>query len=54
MTEKLLKMLVNETIEITKNEYEVMLTTKTRLKQAGKGEWQSSNSFMGIFVKRTK
>lgn len=47
-------MMVNETIEITKEEYAIMITTKTRLKKSGRGEWQSSNSFMGIFVKRTK
>jgi len=54
MVEKLLKMKINETIQIEKDEYDVMLTTKSRLKKSGKGEWSSNNSFMGIYVKRTK
>ena len=54
MVEKLLKMKINETIQIQEDEYEVMLTTKSRLKKSGKGEWSSNNSFMGIFVKRKK
>lgn len=52
MTEKLLKMLVGETVEFTEFNYDVFQQTKSRLKRNGKGEWTSKLGKGILTVKR--
>lgn len=52
--EELLKMKVNETKQFNAEKHRILLTNKSTLKRNDKGEWQSSLSFMGLFVKRNK
>lgn len=54
MTEQLLKMIVEETKQFPVDQYDSLISTKSRLKRQGKGEWQSELSSHGLFIKRTK
>lgn len=54
MTEELLSMKVGETADKSHFNYDAFITTKSRLKRNGRGEWQSVYSKGILTVKRTK
>lgn len=47
-------MKAGETKEFPSNQYDSLISTKSRLKRQGKGEWHSELSSHGLFIKRTK
>jgi len=51
---QLIEMIVGENKEFPVIEYDTILSTKSRLKRKGKGEWISNLSFQGLFVKRIR
>jgi len=53
MTEELLKMKVGEMADKSHFNYDSFITTKTRLKRNGKGEWQSKLTKGQLTVRRT-
>lgn len=53
MVEKLLNMKVGETSDFTGENYDVLISTKSRLKRNKKGTWVSMLGKDGLFVKRT-
>lgn len=54
MVEELLQMKVGESADKSHFNYDAFITTKSRLKRNGKGEWQSKLSNGVLIVKRTK
>ena len=53
MTEELLNMKIGESADKSHFNYDSFITTKTRLKRNGKGEWQSKLSKGILTVRRT-
>lgn len=54
MPYRLTQMKIGETADFTGLNYDSLISTKSRLKRNGKGEWQSILSKDSLLVKRTK